>query len=431
VTQPIFHRLAGPPGTSLGRWLETGPHFHESAAPIVRPFPLLIARVSGVDDVEQGGAAGAEAAAVRVRREGVPLRWGKPDDVPNVRTLIRFCHERGRSSVAIARQDPALRGELQIGAWFHAPLFARMVRRFASRLPGRALAAARSPRTLRVAADAAFWAGVRSAATRSEWQRLTARSFVALVYHRLAGDGKPGQEKLDISPARFANHLRLLRALRFHVLSADDVLASLRGEIDVPRRSVVLTFDDGTIDCLDPLRRHARQAPILFVPTREVGGPAHWLDGEPTMSWDDVRALARCSVGVGAHARHHRPLAGLHPAELADEVAGSLVDLRRELPAAIAILAYPNGSHDLDVRTATEAAGFEAAFTTEKGKNGLATDPFCLRRISVHRFDGPLAFAWKAATGESPPRWLGPLGRRRLERGALPAVPAEVETSEP
>src|SRR5204863_9679635 len=99
------------------------------------------------------------------------------------------------------------------------------------------------------------------------WRQLSGRSFVGLVYHRLAGEGKPGQEKLDTAPARFAAHLRLLRALRFRVISGDDVLAILRGGMEVPKRSVVLTFDDGPMDCMEPLRRHARQAPILFVPT--------------------------------------------------------------------------------------------------------------------------------------------------------------------
>jgi peptidoglycan/xylan/chitin deacetylase (PgdA/CDA1 family) len=342
--------------------------------------------------------------------------------------VIRFCRERGRSSVQLLRRDPSLGAELQIGAWFHAPLRTRIVRRVARRLPVWTLARARSRRALSTAADAAFWSGVRSAATASEWRRLTSSSYVALVYHRLAGDGKPGQEKLDTAPARFAAHLRVLRLFRFRTLDADELLSVLYGETEAPRRSVVLTFDDGTLDCMEPLLRHAREAAMLFVPTREVGRPAHWLDGEPTMSWDDLRTLASAGVAVGGHARRHRRLAGLPLDTLADELAGSLADLRRDLPGATAVLAYPHGSHDLATRDAAAAAGYVAAFTTEKGKNGLATDRFCLRRISVHGFDGPLAVAWKAATGEPLPRWLR--WRRRTEHTAPSALRGDTETSQ-
>jgi peptidoglycan/xylan/chitin deacetylase (PgdA/CDA1 family) len=431
LTQPRLHRLAGPPGTELARWLEAGPHFHDSAAPIVGPSPLLVARISGTDQAERDGAAGAEAAAVQLHRRGVEPQLGEPDPIASVRELIQFCRERGRSSVALVRGDPSLAGELQIGSWFNAPLRARIVRRLARRLPTWALAAARSPRLFRTAADAAFWAGVRSAATGTEWNRLTSSSYVGFVYHRLAGDGKPGQEKIDTSPARFAAQLRLLRLLRFRMLSADELLAVLSGAKQVPRRCVVLTFDDGTLDCLEPLRRHASQRPILFVPTGELSGPAHWLDGEPTMSWDDVRALAKAGVAVGAHARRHRRLAGLPHDELVDEAAGSLADLRREVPDATPILAYPHGSHDVAAREAAAAAGFEAAFTTEKGRNGLATDRFCLRRISVHGFDGPLAVAWKAATGEPLPRWVEHLRRHRVHVSRTPPLAGDAETSRP
>jgi len=429
LTEPTLHGLAGPAGTALARWLASEPHFHDGAAPIVGPVPRLVARVSGSDDLPAEGAAGAEAAAVRLRRQGVPLRWGEPDTVASVGELVRFCRERGRSSVAVLRRDPTLCAELQIGSWFDAPLRARITRRLARRLPVRALARARSPRALRTTADAAFWAGVKSAATSAEWRLLTSASYVALVYHRLAGEGKPGQEKLDTAPARFDAHLRVLRALRFRVLSASDLLAVLGGEREAPRRSVVLTFDDATLDCLEPLRRTDRQPTILFVPTREIGGTAHWLDGEPIMSWDDVRTLAGAGVAVGAHARRHRRLAGLPSDELADEVAGSFADLRPEVPTATPILAYPHGAHDLAARNAAAAAGFAAAFTTEKGRNGTGTDRFCLKRISVHGYDGALAVAWKAATGERPPLWLG-WRRRRLNRSAQPASLGGAETSE-
>jgi hypothetical protein len=255
---------------------------------------------------------------------------------------------------------------------------------------------------LRAAAERAFWSGARSAATRSEWRSLTA-SYGVLVYHRLAGEKKPGQERIDLSPRRFGAQLRLLRALGFRPLAVDELLAFHDGEGLRHRRGFVVTVDDGTADCEEPLARHAAVAPQLFVCTGEVGGTAGWLDGEPLLGWERLEQLARRGVAVGAHARTHRRLAAIDRSELEGELAGSLADLRQHLPGAVPILAYPYGDHDESVRRAAIEAGFRAAWTTEKGRNGLGTDRWCLRRISVHAGDGPLTVLWMVMTGEPPP----------------------------
>src|SRR5439155_979949 len=85
-----------------------------------------------------------------------------------------------------------------------------------------------------------------SGATGREWRRLTRSSYTALYYHRVAGEGKPGQERIDISPERFARQLRLLRRLGLRALSADEVVA-FHSDPDtvLPRRAYAVTADDG------------------------------------------------------------------------------------------------------------------------------------------------------------------------------------------
>jgi peptidoglycan/xylan/chitin deacetylase (PgdA/CDA1 family) len=244
-------------------------------------------------------------------------------------------------------------------------------------------------------------------------RRLDGKSYVALVYHRFAGELKPGQERIDISPRRFVRQLRLLRLLGFRPLDAETILAFHAGKVArLPRRSVAITVDDAIADCVEPLRRHARWRPQLFVPTAELGGSAHWIDGEPVATWEEVTALADIGVAIGSHTRHHRRLTTLQGEERAAEIVGSLADLRQRLGSPLPILAYPNGDHDESVCRDARDAGYGAAFTTEKGRNGAGTDPFRLRRVSVHGADGALAVLWKAVTGEALPGWW-----LRLRRG--------------
>jgi peptidoglycan/xylan/chitin deacetylase (PgdA/CDA1 family) len=295
--------------------------------------------------------------------------------------------------------------ERRLRGWSDAPWRTRLLRRL--RVPPALLspAASRSRRWAELAEDLRYWRRHRAEATPAQWRRLTS-SYAVLVYHRFAGELKPGQERIDIAPGRFRAHLRLLRALGFKPLAPDQLLAFHRGELnELPRRRFVVTVDDAMADAVEPLRRASALAPQLFVPTAELGGSAHWIGGEPVASWEEIRGLAAAGVAIGSHTRHHRRLSRLGAAEREVELVGSLAELREQVPDAIAVIAYPNGDHDDDVCAATAAAGYELAFTTEKGRNDADTDPYRLRRVSVHGTDGPLAVLWKVLSGEALPRW--------------------------
>lgn len=291
--------------------------------------------------------------------------------------------------------------------WSEAPWRTRLLRRL--RVPAALLAplARLSPRWKELRDDLARWAELRARVSHEEWRRLTS-SYSVLVYHRFAGEMKPGQERIDIAPRRYYRHLRLLRLLGFRPLPLDELLAFHRGERNaLPRRRFAITVDDAIADAVEPLLRTASLSPQLFVPTAELGASAHWIDGEPVAGWEEIGRLAEAGVAIGSHTRHHRRLTQLGVAEREVELLGSLAELREQVPGAAAVIAYPNGDHDAAVCAATAAAGYEAAFTTEKGRNDAASDRYRLRRVSVHGADGSLAVLWKVLTGEAlPSLWI-------------------------
>ena len=302
---------------------------------------------------------------------------------------------RGRLAVEALRGSSRTLTGTEAGTWFHVGWKRRIARRVLVRLP----------RSLRPV-DAAFWAGAQAAATQTEWRRLTRSSYVALYYHRLAGEGKVGQERLDVAPAQFARQVRLLRLLRFRPLTPTELAAFHAGEqTNLPPRSYVITVDDAFRDCVEPLLRHADVRPQLFVPTQEVGGRSWWAGDEPIASWEELERLAEAGVAIGSHTRRHALLPDLDRAALVDELEGSRRDLEARLPS-VPLLAYPHGRSDPASRRVAADAGYRAAFTTDPGRNGAGTDPFRLRRIGVKAWDSRLSFLWKVATGELvPARW--------------------------
>ena len=81
----MLHGVAGPRGTRLGQLLADDLPVPGRFRPLVGGFERVVASVSGPPEPIAAAAAGlpegaaqAEALAVRLRRDGVPLVWGKP-----------------------------------------------------------------------------------------------------------------------------------------------------------------------------------------------------------------------------------------------------------------------------------------------------------------------------------------------------------------
>jgi peptidoglycan/xylan/chitin deacetylase (PgdA/CDA1 family) len=421
-----IHSIVGPPDTALARWLAQTSKPYGDLSPLVGPFPRPIVRVSGPDELLErtarglpNGAARAEAIAVRLRRAGVEIASGEPDELPDTASFVRLCHARGASSVELVRVDPSLLTELQLGSFFHAFWRRRVIRRALCR-SGLLGVLVRSPGALlTLAADAAFWLGVRSVATSREWERLTRSSYVVFYYHGVQERPDPEQAHLFIRPRRLERQLRWLRLLRFRPLAPERLLAfHADPAATLPPRSYVIAADDGFRSVVEAFGEHGRLHPQIFVNTAAVGRAASWAYDEPLADWDELEEFQATGGIVASHGRGHPVMPQLRQEELEAELAGALDELAAHLDDVPPLLAYPYGYHDERVRAATAAAGYRAAFTTDPGRNGAGTDPYCLRRLGILDWDNRAAFVWKAVTGELLP-WVWER-RRRRRRAARP-----------
>lgn len=411
--------------------------------PILGPLDPAPAGIEGpaefVAEASKGlpaGFAQVEGAVSRLRRDGAELVWGEHEAVRSLEHLEELNRARGRSSLQIIRADPSLASWMQVGAWFNAGWRVRLLRRILDRggwAPNAVLSKSLPVGlTWRVKADAAFWAGVQEEATSTEWRRLTQNSYVVLTYHRLAGEHRPGQQQLDVSPKRFNTHMRLLKWFKFRPISIEE-LYRFHGDpqATLPNRAYVMTFDDGYRDNAEPLLQHASNLPVLFVPTAALGGTAHWAGGERLLTWDELELLAAGGIAIGSHSRSHPLLPDLEYGELASEVAGSLNDLSVRLSRSVAAIAYPHGSHDLTSLKVVAESEYRLGFTTAPGRNGAGTHPFCLRRVGIWQRDSGPLFLWKTLTGEYFPGQARTSGRgsiTALQRAARPN-PSDVDES--
>jgi len=103
-------------------------------------------------------------------------------------------------------------------------------------------------------------------------------SVVILLYHRVfETSSDPWQ--LGVSPRHFAEHLKILQH-NYRVLSLHDLLSSLKNA-RLPKRGVVLTFDDGYADNLwnaKPLLEKYEVPATVFVASGSVDNNGFWWD---------------------------------------------------------------------------------------------------------------------------------------------------------
>ena len=104
------------------------------------------------------------------------------------------------------------------------------------------------------------------------------------------------------------------------------------------------------------------------------------------MSTEQLRAMRRAGMQIGAHTVTHPILARLDRAAALDEMRRGRDFLESALQERVGLFAYPNGRPGTDyseenVAVAREA-GFDAAFTTAWGAASVNTDPFQLPRFT-------------------------------------------------
>jgi peptidoglycan/xylan/chitin deacetylase (PgdA/CDA1 family) len=195
--------------------------------------------------------------------------------------------------------------------------------------------------------------------------------------------------------------MSLLAELGYQPVSLEAVLDHYLDGAPLPRKAVLITFDDGYRDNLENaapiLRRHGYPA-VIFVPTgfldddtplphetalRQLGVR------NPTIRWSDFAALEASGLRIESHGMSHTRLSELDPEEATRELVVSRQRLEERLGREVEAFAYIKGTYlDFGPEHANlvQEAGYKLAFSAIFGANSPKSDRFQLRRYSVEPF---------------------------------------------
>ena len=221
-----------------------------------------------------------------------------------------------------------------------------------------------------------------------------------LMYHQVMPNPPRAMQTWTVTPHAFTRQMRWLAKRGYTTVSMDELVACRAGEMDLPERPIIITFDDGyqgSVDYAVPVLQQHGFSAIIYLVTDCVGGSSHWLQQEiglefPMMDWATARALERAGFACGAHTRSHPRLTDISDDACRLELVESRATLTRELGHPIYHLAYPYGRHNPRVTQLATEAGYRTACTVRQGLSGR--EPLMeLRRIEVRGIETLLDFA--------------------------------------
>jgi peptidoglycan/xylan/chitin deacetylase (PgdA/CDA1 family) len=233
-----------------------------------------------------------------------------------------------------------------------------------------------------------------------------------LMYHHISP--KPGL--VTCSPDNFRAHMQWLVENGWKTLSTD-AFTQILATGEVPKKSVLVTFDDGYLDnwvYAHPVLKEFGQRATLFLITGWMGeGAVRPYAGQPGvpdvpthgqamaaaaegkldeafLRWSEVEAM--CDAGTfdfhshtHTHTRWDREIADQAERDqaLADDLAASRAALAARLGADSPHLCWPQGYYDAAYQRVAQATGFTHLYTTEHGVVRRDTDPARIPRLVI------------------------------------------------
>ncbi len=222
-----------------------------------------------------------------------------------------------------------------------------------------------------------------------------------LVYHKIDRIPRAARfPKNYVTPEQFDAQLAFLARRGYRTISFTDYLAYRRGDDRLPRRPIVITFDDGyrsnrTV-ALPLLVKHGFTATIFLV-TNYMGRTNTWDADElqePLLDETDLRAMQAAGISFQSHGATHARLSRLPAPAALDELRSSRERLEAILGRPVTVIGYPYGEHTDQTRRLAAEAGYQAGVIVRHRMNADSTDLFALRRIPVTCETTLGRFAW-------------------------------------
>src|SRR3954452_4708079 len=191
--------------------------------------------------------------------------------------------------------------------------------------------------------------------------------------------------RYDVLPTALAAQLDWLVAHGYTTILPRDLAAHWDRGTQLPKRPVIITFDDGFHSWMTtvlPLLRQRHQVAEFYLTLDAI------RHGD--IRWSEVRTLAAAGNGIGAHDVHHVQLAALGPgrppatpAVMWAEVKGARDIIGAQIGVPPDSMAYVGGGFDATLASLVAKAGYTTARSIIRGVVQAPAKRFAMRVVRI------------------------------------------------
>ncbi|MEW5798542.1 MAG: polysaccharide deacetylase family protein [Bacteroidota bacterium] len=236
-----------------------------------------------------------------------------------------------------------------------------------------------------------------------------------LMFHRVVtNESLALKHPFCLHVSEFRRHIEWLDQHGFVPITLEDYRLYYDGQLDLPRKPIILTFDDGYLDTYEvafPVLSEFGMKGVVFVlGDRSVknntwdwkynGSPA------PLMENHHLLEMSEAGIEIGAHSMTHAKLTMLDERTAWNEISRSRILLEIVLNKPVLSFSYPYGFVNESVKRMVSDAGFTHACSVWSGPLLFGKDNFELRRIPVLNSSTTISLAVKLSAPFQYYSWL-------------------------
>jgi len=208
-----------------------------------------------------------------------------------------------------------------------------------------------------------------------------------LSYHNFSTDRSTN--KMIVTQAAFEEQMKLLKDKGYRVITLDQLLDFLDFKSQVPKKSVVITIDDGWRSAYDialPILKKYGYPATLFVYVDLIVG------SKKTLSWDLIQEMAKNGIDIQGHTKTHRDLTLMDKKqtfkqyfeEIEKELSASARIIKAKVGKDVKYLSYPDGETNHLVIELVKKYGYRGAFTVKRGGNPFFIHDYRINRSMIY-----------------------------------------------
>ncbi len=211
------------------------------------------------------------------------------------------------------------------------------------------------------------------------------------LYHHI----RNVKERWSVSPSLFEEEVKYLFDYGYHSVAMDAYENAVQNHTELPKKPVVLTFDDGYEDMYThalPILQKYGMVGTFYIITGFVGTNGF-------LTWDQLSEMQKAGMEIGGHTVHHVFLANLPMNMAKEEIEKCKSELEKHLGNKITSFAYPFNDHNKTVEKLVEQAGYTNAVIVDIHYGDDPTNPYSIPRITVGTGESMALFARGAEKG--------------------------------